>query len=67
MSVKPTNSAHVPEPEVDLAIEACGGEARAAVRELFADADFLRDQLYTASMVMSAGYAGGWRPRYERP
>lgn len=64
MSVKPAN---VPEPEVDLVIEACGGDARAAVRELLADADFLREQLYTASRVMSAGYARGWRPRYDRP
>jgi hypothetical protein len=36
------------------------------VRELMADADFLRDQLYTASRLMSQGYGRGWKPRYER-
>lgn len=54
-------------PPEDLVIEAYGGDARAAVRELLADADFLRDQLYTASVLVSKGYARSWRPRYERP
>lgn len=54
-------------PQEDLVIEAYGGDARAAVRELLADADFLREQLYTASALVSKGYARGWRPRYERP
>ena len=56
-------------PEVDLVesvIAACGGDARAAIRELLADADFLRDQLYTASCIMSRGMARGWKPKYER-
>lgn len=53
--------------EIDAVIEAYGGDARAAVRELMADADFLREQLYTASMLVSKGYARGWKPRYERP
>jgi hypothetical protein len=53
--------------EIDAVIEAYGGDARAAVRELLADADFLRDQLYTASVLVSKGYARGWRPQYERP
>jgi len=44
----------------------CGGDARQAVRELMRDADFLRDQLYTASRLMSQGYGRGWRPKYER-
>lgn len=55
--------------EIDLAdavIAAHGGDARLAVRELMADADFLRDQLYTASQLMSHGYGRGWRPKYER-
>ncbi len=63
-----------PEPEfenreVDIAdavLQAYGGDARVAIRELLADADFLRDQLYVASQAMSAGYARGWRPKYER-
>lgn len=54
-------------PQEDLVIEAYGGDARAAVRELLADADFLRDQLYTASVLVSKGYARGWKPQYERP
>jgi hypothetical protein len=53
--------------QVDALIEAYGGDARAAVRELLADADFLRDQLYTASVLVSKGYARSWKPRYERP
>lgn len=56
--------------EVDLAVSvlnAHDGDALAAIRNLLADADFLRDQLYTASCVMSAGMARGWKPRYERP
>lgn len=55
--------------EIDLAdavIAACGGDARRAVRELMADADFIRNQLYTASRLMSKGYGRGWRPKYER-
>ncbi|MCW5706749.1 hypothetical protein [Shinella sp.] len=54
-------------PQEDLIIEAYGGDARAAVRELLADADFLRDQLYTASVLVSKGYARSWKPQYERP
>lgn len=56
-------------PELDPAesiLTAFGGDALAAIRELLADADFLRDQLYTASCVMSAGMARGWKPKYER-
>ncbi|MGN8152553.1 hypothetical protein ACTJK5_09790 [Agrobacterium sp. 22094] len=44
--------------EVDLVesvINACGGDPRAAVRELLADADFLRDQLHIASCLLSKG------------
>lgn len=51
---------------VDAMIAACGGDARLAIRELMLDADFLRDQLYTASRLMSQGYSRGWRPKYER-
>lgn len=55
--------------EIDLTdamIAAHGGDARRAVRELMLDADFLRDQLYTASRLMSQGYGRSWRPKYER-
>ncbi|MBY5775988.1 hypothetical protein ACCT08_01180 [Rhizobium johnstonii] len=56
-------------PEVDLAVSvlsAFDGDALAAIRELLADTDFLRDQLYTASCIMSSGMARGWKPKYER-
>jgi hypothetical protein len=63
-------AASIPAPaNIDLAdavIAACGGDARRAVRKLMLDADFLRDQLYTASRLMSQGYGRGWRPKYER-
>lgn len=55
--------------EVDLLesiINACGSDPRAAVRDLLADADFLRDQLYIASCLLSKGIARGWKPQYER-
>jgi hypothetical protein len=51
---------------VDSVLHACGGDARLAIRELLADADFLRDQLFIASELMSKGMSRGWRPRYER-
>jgi hypothetical protein len=50
----------------DAVLEAYGGDARAAIRELLLDADFLRDQLHVASLAMSAGYSRGWKPKYER-
>jgi hypothetical protein len=58
-----------PVPDIDLVdtiLDHHHGNARDAIRELLADADFLRDQLYTASMLMSRGMGRGWRPRYER-
>ena len=51
---------------VDSVLHACGGDHRLAIRELLEDADFLRDQLYIASELMSKGMSRGWRPRYER-
>lgn len=58
-----------PEPEVDLVdsvLSACHGDHRLAIRELLADADFLRDQLHIAATIMSKGMGRGWRPKYER-
>ncbi|WP_245278317.1 hypothetical protein [Ensifer aridi] len=55
--------------EVDLAdavLQAYGGDAKAAVRELLLDADFLRDQLHIAATIMSKGMGRGWMPKYER-
>lgn len=42
------------------------GDALAAIRELLADADFLRDQLWIASSLMSKGIGRGWKASYER-
>lgn len=55
--------------EVDLAISvlnAAGGDPLVAIRSLLADADFLRDQLFIASSLMSKGIGRGWKPQYER-
>lgn len=51
---------------IDALLAAHGGDHRAAMKELLLDADFLRDQLYTASCMMSQGLSRGWRPKYER-
>jgi hypothetical protein len=55
--------------EVDLAVsvlKAADGDPLVAIRSLLADADFLRDQLYIASNLMSKGISRGWKPQYER-
>lgn len=55
--------------EVDLAVsvlKGAGGDPLVAIRSLLADADFLRDQLYIASNLMSKGISRGWKPQYER-
>lgn len=55
--------------EVDLALsilKAAGGDPLVAIRSLLADADFLRDQLFIASSLMSRGIGRGWKPQYER-
>lgn len=69
LDILSTPAANQVDDEIDLAesvLQAYGGDAKAAIRELLLDADFLRDQLYTASCVMSAGMARGWKPKYER-
>lgn len=56
-------------PEIDLAVSvlaAAGGDPLVAIRSLLEDADFLRDQLYIASSLMSKGVGRGWKPKYER-
>lgn len=55
-----------PQQEIDAVIEAYGGDARIAVRELLADADFLRRQIVLADCAMSRGFTRGWRPILER-
>ena len=51
---------------IDTVLAHHGGDYRAAIEQLLLDADFLRDQLHTASCLMSSGLGRGWRPRYER-
>lgn len=51
---------------VDALLYAHRGDYRKAISELLLDADFLREQLATASRLMSAGMGRSWRPRYER-
>ncbi|MDX0533020.1 hypothetical protein GOL26_22685 [Sinorhizobium medicae] len=48
------------------ALAAAGGDPLVAIRSLLADADFLRDQLFIASSLMSKGIGRGWKPQYER-
>ncbi len=55
--------------DIDLAVSvltAHDGDAVAAIRSLLEDADFLRDQLFIASSLMSKGIGRGWKPQYER-
>lgn len=55
--------------EVDLAVSvlaAAGGDPLVAIRSLLEDADFLRDQLFIATSLMSKGVGRGWKPKYER-
>lgn len=69
LDVDMSEAVELPSRDVDLVdsvLQACGGDHRLAIRELLADADFLRDQLYTASCVMGSGMARGWKPKYER-
>jgi len=51
---------------VDAVLAYHHGDHRAAIAELMADADFLRDQLFTASRLISHGITRGWKPKYER-
>ena len=66
MPVAPENPPPTEAELVDAAIERAGGDARAAIAALVADAAFLRDQLRTASCLMSSGMGRGWKPKYER-
>ncbi|MCK1463452.1 hypothetical protein IVB34_35125 [Bradyrhizobium sp. 2] len=45
------------------AIEACGGDAREAVKALIVANDFLEQQLDELRLKVSAGYARGRLPR----
>jgi hypothetical protein len=69
----PLPIAHVPDSPapstadlVGAMLDAYRGDYRAAIAALLEDGYFLRDQLHTASCLMSAGMGRGWRPKYER-
>jgi hypothetical protein len=47
-------------------LDAFGGNALAALQSVIADAEFLCDQLETASLYLSSGIARGWRPSLTR-
>ncbi|MGV1918049.1 hypothetical protein [Rhizobium sp. 22-785-1] len=49
-----------------VVLDACAGDALAALRTVIADADFLCDQLDTASKLISPGLVRGWKPRFQR-
>lgn len=51
---------------VQAVLDAFGGQAIAALRSVIADAEFLCDQLETASRSMSLGIGRGWKPRFQR-
>jgi hypothetical protein len=61
---------HEPIAEVDLVdaiLASHDGDFRAAIADLLADSDFLRDQLHTASCLIGKGFVrGSWKPKYER-
>jgi hypothetical protein len=48
----------------DQAIEACGGDARAAVKALLVAVDFLETEVAELRAAVSTGYARG---RYDHP
>jgi hypothetical protein len=52
--------------EVDAAIEACGGDARAAVAALLADVDILKSELELFRVAVSSGFSRGWHHRKRR-
>lgn len=59
----------IEEVEIDQAQEVLdhfGGNALAALRSVIADAEFLCEQLETASLYLSGGIARGWKPTFER-
>ena len=69
LHVEIPETAGCPPLEVDLAasvLRAPNGDTLAAICNLLADADFLRDQLFIASSLMSKGIGRLWKPRYER-
>jgi len=56
-----------PEPDIIGAIlDYHHGDARAALEDVLADADFLRGQLFAAQRLISQGRGREFKPKYER-
>ncbi len=51
------------EKAADQAIEACGGDARAAVIGLLVANDFLERELELTRVAVSSGFSRGWHRR----
>jgi hypothetical protein len=54
------------EDRAQTVLNAYAGDALAALRSVISDADFLCDQLETASHMISPGLVRGWKPKFER-
>ncbi|MBN9046232.1 MAG: hypothetical protein J0H18_11270 [Rhizobiales bacterium] len=52
--------------EIDLVLAYHRGDARAAIRALLEDRDFLTKEIEIASMAISPGYTRGWKPETLR-
>nr|WP_085034933.1 hypothetical protein [Ensifer aridi] len=52
--------------EVEAVLTWHNGDVRAAIATLLQDCCYLRDQLQLTESAMSAGFARGWRPSYNR-
>lgn len=52
--------------QAQVVLDAFGGNALAALRSVIADAEYLCEQLETASHFLSGGIARGWKPSFER-
>ncbi len=52
--------------QAQAVLDAFGGNALAALMSVIADAEYLCDQLETASLYLSGGIACGWKPSFER-
>jgi hypothetical protein len=56
----------VEEDRAQTILDAHAGDALAALRSVIEDADFLCDQLETASLLISPGLVRGWKPKFQR-
>lgn len=52
--------------QAQIVLDAFGGNALAALQSVIADAEFLCEQLETASLFLSSGLARGWKPKFAR-